>query len=161
MNKRQTTETATTETVGSLEQYLAEGKSFLEACRQLISEREREEGYVPGEARLQIKDLAQLLRFLTCPDEEVSPLMELWIPRNHLDRETRFHNYLLWQSFSSRKNRLSRMCPALTERALTRALRAGRNDFEQKHHLFNMLLSRGFSKRIACLLAKYLSQNNH
>ena len=35
-------------------------------------------------------------------------------------------------------------------------IKPGRNEFECKHHLFNLLVSAGFPKKQACLLARYL-----
>ena len=37
----------------------------------------------------------------------------------------------------------------------------GRNEFERKHHIFNLLVSIGYPLQQAGLLAKYLDNNIH
>lgn len=145
-----------------LTDYLDEGYSFLKACQLYSNElrRSQNKNSETAQAHQQIEALKELLQLLHRPDDDIdSSLIELWLPKSYSEKERRYRNFLLWNAFSSERDHREHACPALSEKALLRALRAGRNEFECKHHLFNLLVSAGFPKKQACLLAKYLG--NH
>lgn len=142
-----------------LTDYLNEGYSFLKACQLYRNKlrRNREGDSDTVRAHQHIEALKELLHLLQQPDDGIDTrLVEVWLPKSYTEKERRYRNYLLWHAFSTERDRREHACPALSERALLRALRAGRNEFECKHLLFNLLVSAGFPKKQACLLAKYL-----
>ena len=77
------------------------------------------------------------------------------------EKEKRFLNYLSWLTFISDRNKPKHPCPPLSEKILLQAFRMGRNEFERKHHIFNLLVSIGYPLQQAGLLAKYLDNNIH
>ena len=142
-----------------LTDYLDEGYSFLKAC-QLYRDKLREaqgNGRDTNQAHQHIETLKELLQLLQKPDDDIdSELIEIWLPKSYPEKERRYRNYLLWNTFSTDRDHREHACPVLKKKAKLRALQAGRNEFECKHHLFNLLVSAGFPKKQACLLAKYL-----
>ena len=100
--------------------------------------------------------LKELLSLLHQPDNtEVQQVTDILIPKTYPEKEKRFLNYLSWLAFISDRNKLKHTCPPL------KAFRMGRNEFERKHHIFNLLVSIGYPLQQACLLAKYLDNNIH
>lgn len=139
-----------------LTDYMDEGRCFLESCRAYLDDSKRKNAPDDAHPYRQLDALKELLALLQQPERDIDPgIAAIWLPRSFNEKEKRYRNYLLWLDFSADGNNRTRR-PVLSERALLRALGAGRNEFECKHHLFNLLVSAGFSKRQACLLAKYL-----
>ena len=83
------------------------------------------------------------------------------IPKTYPEKEKRVLNYLSWLTFISDRNKPKHPCPPLSEKILLQAFRMGRNEFERKHHIFNLLVSIGYPLQQAGLLAKYLDNNIH
>ena len=81
--------------------------------------------------------------------------------KTYPEKEKRFLNYLSWLTFISDRNKPKHPCPPLSEKILLQAFRMGRNEFERKHHIFNLLVSIGYPLQQAGLLAKYLDNNIH
>lgn len=141
-----------------LTDYMDEGRCFLESCRAYLEEsRRRNEGDGDHSPYRQLDTLKELLALLQQPERDIDPdIAAIWLPHSFNEKEKRYRNYLLWLDFSTGGHGRTHRRPVLSEKALLRALGAGRNEFECKHHLFNLLVSAGFSKPQACLLAKYL-----
>ncbi len=143
----------------SLSDYIAEGKNFWEACCHL-RHAQRHGGETPN-YREQIDSLKEFLSLIRLPKaEEQSPIVEKWIPSNLSRREERYYNYLLWQAFTRQRDRRTLSCPVIGEESLLEALYSGEDEFGQKHHIFNLLVARGFPERQACVLAKYIHLPN-
>ncbi len=144
----------------SLADYVANGENFWEACRHL--RHVQRHGSNSDDYRQQVNSLKEFLSLILHPDEEErSPLSEMWLPSNFQRREERFHNYLLWQAFTKNRDRRVHSCPVISEQILLQALYAGENEFDQKHHIFNLLVARGFPEAQACTLAKYIHLPNY
>lgn len=142
-----------------LADYMGGGKCFLESCRAYLDDLHREDDPDDrrGEARRELAALREVLELLRQPDRDIdSGIAAIWLPRSFDEKERRYRNFRLWSDFASGQYRSESRCPALSEKALLKALQAGHNDFECKHHLFNLLVSAGFPRKLACLLAKYL-----
>ena len=106
--------------------------------------------------------LKELLNLLHQPDNtEVQQVTDVLIPKTYPEKEKRFLNYLSWLAFISDRNKPKHTCPPLNEKILLQAFRMGRNEFDRKHHIFNLLVSIGYPLQQACLLAKYLNNNIH
>ncbi len=141
----------------TLSDYIAEGKNFLEACRFHIGSLKKEKGEGSAHAHEQIEALTELLNLLQKPEDQIDTrVTEIWIPGNPSEKEKRYYNYLLWKIFVSNRNNSAQSCPSINEGRLLKAIQAGRDEFENKHHIFNLLISIGFPKKQACILAKYL-----
>ena len=157
MKHTPSTETSASLSSKSLTDYTGQGKNFLEACRMLIGSLKKEKGGHSALAHEQIEALTELLTLLHTPEESIDMrVTEIWIPKTLSEKEKRYHNYLLWKSFLSNRNKVSQSCPSINEALLRKAIRAGHNGFENKHHIFNLLISIGFPKKQACILTKYL-----
>ncbi len=140
-----------------LTDYMNEGRCFLESCRAYLDDSKRKNNPDGSLPYRQLDALKELLTLLQQPERDIDPsLAAIWLPGSFNEKEKRYRNYLLWLDFSTDGNNRTHRRPVLSEKALLRALGAGHNEFECKHHLFNLLVSTGFSKRQACLLAKYL-----
>ena len=127
----------------TLADYINEGKSFLEAYQAQSPKR-----LARGKAYEQVEMLKELLNLLHQPDNtEGQQVTDVLIPKTYPEKEKRFLNYL--------------SCPPLSEKILLQAFRMGRNEFERKHHIFNLLVSIGYPLQQAGLLAKYLDNNIH
>ena len=141
----------------TLADYINEGKSFLEAYQAQSPKR-----LARGKAYEHVEMLKELLSLLHQPDNtEVQQVTDILIPKTYPEKEKRFLNYLSWLAFISDRNKLKHTCPPLNEKILLQAFRMGRNEFERKHHIFNLLASIGYPLQQACLLAKYLDNNIH
>lgn len=143
--------------ISSLADYMAEGKNFLEACRLRLNDFKREENKERDHSREELDTLKEFLSLLRSPDRyDDRKFVDFWLPPKYTDREKRLRNYFLWSSFTNRRHAAKNACPAIHEGRLLKALHAGRNTFERKHHIFNLLVAMGFPQRQACILAKYL-----
>ena len=141
----------------TLADYINEGKSFLEAYQAQSPKR-----LARGKAYEQVEMLKELLNLLHQPDNtEVQQVTDVLIPKTYPEKEKRFLNYLSWLTFISDRNKPKHPCPPLSEKILLQAFRMGRNEFERKHHIFNLLVSIGYPLQQAGLLAKYLDNNIH
>ena len=141
----------------TLADYINEGKSFLEAYQAQSPKR-----LARGKAYEQVEMLKELLNLLHQPDNtEIQQVTDVLIPKTYPEKEKRFLNYLSWLTFISDRNKPKHPCPPLSEKILLQAFRMGRNEFERKHHIFNLLVSIGYPLQQAGLLAKYLDNNIH
>ena len=141
----------------TLADYINEGKKFLEAYQAQSAKR-----LARGKAYEQVEMLKELLNLLHQPDNtEVQQVTDVLIPKTYPEKEKRFLNYLSWLTLLSDRNKPKHPCPPLSEKILLQAFRMGRNEFERKHHIFNLLVSIGYPLQQAGLLAKYLDNNIH
>ncbi|OUN68282.1 hypothetical protein [Barnesiella sp. An55] len=158
-NHTTSTENLSPESTLRLTDYMNEGKCFLESCRAYLDALKRRDNK-HNDSHLfyqELDTLKELLELLHQPERDIDPtLAEIWLPHSYPEKEQRYRNYLLWSAFSSGQYDREYRCPALNEKALLKAIYAGRNEFESKHHIFNLLISTGFPKKQACILAKYL-----
>lgn len=158
-NHTTTHEKLNTDSTPRLTDYMDEGKCFLESCKAYLDalKKERDDDGSGYHSYQELDLLKNLLKLLRLPEQDIDPTMAaIWLPNSYPEKEKRYRNYLLWSAFTNGgRNRESRR-PTLSEKALLRALRSGHNEFECKHHIFNLLVSAGFPKKQACILAKYL-----